>query len=226
MIHAPGRAAGAVARLVPALQARGLAITDAESPDLDGGSTLLISTPVDWMRLGVWLAPWRVARGARLIVISRMGAHPDARAAGLRDLWRLEEHARVSLIPTLTLRLGPLVSKESPFWTRLAAHPRLGDEARRLVMPVLEEDALTAMERALREAHPAEGWFEVVGPDARSLGEWAEIAAARGPAEPDPAGAWEPDLEELAEHRLCEPEIWQERFDVRARSVIDWAGTA
>ena len=33
-------------------------------------------------------------------------------------------------------------------------------------------------------------------------------------------------LEELAEHRLCEPEIWQERFAVRARSVIEWAGAA
>jgi hypothetical protein len=226
MIHAPGAAHGAMARLVPALKARGLAITDAESPDLEGGATLLISTPVDWMRLGVWLAPWRVARGARIVVVSRVGAHPDARAAGLRDLWRLEEYARVSLIPTLTLRLAPLVSKQSPFWTQLAANPRLGAEARQLVMPVLEEDALGALERALREERPAEEWFEVVGPDARSLEEWAAIASRGGTPGTAVAGAWEPEIEELAEHRLCEPELWQERFAVRARSVIQWAGAA
>ena len=226
MIHAPGVAQGAMARLVPALKARGLEISADESPDLEGGSTLLMTTPVDWMRLGVWLAPWRVARGARLIVVSRIGAHPDAKAASLQDLWRLEEYARVSLIPTLTFRLAPLVSKQSPFWMRLAARPKFGPEARQLVMPVLEEDAVTALERALREERPSEDWYEVVGRDARSLEEWAGIASTGAAAAPDATVPWEPEIEELAEHRLAEPEIWQERFGIRARSVIDWAGAA
>jgi len=224
MIHAPGAVEGAMARLLPALAARGLEIADTPAPDFSGGSTLLVSTPVDWMKLGVWFAPWRVARGARIVVVSRVGAHPDARAAGLQDLWRLEEYARVSLVPTLTLRLGPLVSAASPFWTRLAGRPKLGDASRAVVMPLLEEDAVIALERVLRETQPAEGCFEVVGTDARSLAEWSELAAAGGVAAPADGGTWEPPIEELVEHRLCEPEHWQERFGVTARSVIRWAG--
>lgn len=227
MIHLAAPAQGALARLLPALAARGLAPGDDPAPDFEGGSTLLISTPVDWMKLGVRFAPWRVARGARVVVVSRVGAHPDAQAAGLQDLWRLEEYARVSLVPTLTLRLAPLVSRESPFWTTLAGRPKLGPEGRALVMPVLEEDALSALERALREPEPSEGWYEVVGPEARSLEEWSELAAGgRTGGGTAAAPAWEPDREELLEHRLSEPALWQERFGVRARSVVKWAAGA
>ncbi len=227
MIHAPGlgneAATGAPARMIAALRARGLEIHDSPEPARDGPVTLLISTPVDWMRLGVRFAPWLVRRGARVVVLSRIGAHPDARAPGLRDLWRLEEYARVSLVPTLVLRFGPLVARESPFWMRLRSRPRLGPEGRHPVMPVLEEDAVTALERALREERPGEGWFEVVGPEARSLAEWAEIAAPSGPGAPEGAGGWEPPVEELTEHRLSEPEPWQERFAIPAQRVTAWA---
>jgi len=220
MIHLAGPAEGAVARLLAALVARGLVLAEGAAPDFDGGSTLLLSTPVDWMKLGVRFAPWRVARAARVVVVSRVGAHPDAVSAGLRDLWRLEEYARVSAVPTLTLRLAPLVGRESPFWRQLASRPKLRDEARAVLMPVLETDALAALDRVLQKPDANEGWYEVVGPEARSLEEWAELAAASGTA---PGGSWEPELAELAEHRLSEPALWQERFHLKAHSVVQWA---
>lgn len=226
MIHAPCAHAGATSRILEGLTRRGLELSNGDSPGREQGATLLLWTPVDWMRLGVWLGLWRAARGARLVVLSRVGSHPDARARSLRDLWQLEEHARVSLIPTLVLRLGPLVGEQSPFWLQLGSRPRLRAEGRSVVMPVLEEDALAAVECALREPHPAEGWYEIIGPDARALDEWAEIAGGLGGSPTAVAGTWEPALDELVEHRLSEPEIWQERFGVAARSVVEWARKA
>ena len=225
MIHAPTVPTGSTARLLDALRARGLAMTDAASPRPDEESpTLILTPPVDWMALGVRMAPWRVARGARILVLSRLGAHPDAVAPGLQELWRLEEYARVSLIPTLTLRFGPLVAADSPFWRKLASTPKLGREANAVVMPLLEDDAVQVVARALGETRPAEGWFEITGPEARSLGEWSALAA-RGGARAD-AGDWEPALEELVEHRLAEAEVWQERFGLAAHSVTSWAERA
>lgn len=222
MIHAPAAPSGSTARLLEALRGRGVAMTDAASPrPEEDGPTLLLTTPVDWMALGVRMAPWRVARGARIVVLSRLGAHPDAVAPGLQDLWRLEEYARVSLIPTLTLRFGPLVAAESPFWRKLASAPKLGREVNAVVMPLLEDDALQVLARAVAETRPSEGWFEITGPDARSLGEWSALAG-RGGARAD-AGEWEPPLEELVEHRLAETEAWQERFGLAAHSVAAWA---
>lgn len=223
MIHAPGGATGANARLLAALRARGLAIADTESPGNADGATLLLWTPVDWMQLGVRMAPWRVARGARLIVLSRLGAHPDAIAPGLRDLWRLEEYARVSLVPTMALRFAPLVGKESPFWKKLGGRPKLGRAGNTVLMPVLEDDAVQVLARALTESRPAEGWFEITGPEALSLDEWGEIATRNGALD---AGEWEPPIEELTEHRLSESEIWQTRFGLRAHPVSEWAHRA
>lgn len=220
MIHAPGAPTGSTARLLEALRARGVATTDAESPRSEDGATLLLTTPVDWMALGVRMAPWRVARGARIVVLSRLGAHPDAVSPGLRDLWRLEEYARVSMIPTLTLRFAPLVAADSPFWKKLASQPKLGREASAVIMPVLEEDAVQLLARALAETRPAEGWFEITGPEARSLGEWSALAARGGsPGDVE----WEPALEEMLEHRLAETEVWEQRFGLRAHSVSAWA---
>ena len=220
MIHVPAAPVGGAGRLVAALRARGLELTDQVAPEPGIGATLLLTTPVDWLQLGMWLAHWHVARSCRLLVLSRVGAHPDAVAPGLRDLWRLEEHARVSLIPTLVLRLAPLVAADSPFWLRLR-HARLGPEGRAVVMPVMEEDALQGLESALKESNGGwEGWFEVTGPEARTVAEWAEVAARRGNATSE---AWEPDVEELLEHKLSEPLLWQRRFGVTARSVTSWA---
>jgi len=226
VIHAPAMGSGGAARLIETLRASGVGIEETPQPVLGEPSTLVLTTPVNWMKLGVWMAPWRVARGARLVVLSRIGAHPDARAQELRDLWQLEEYARVSAIPALTLRFAPLVAGESPFWTRLRSRPRLREEGRTVVMPVLEEDALAVLERALGEARPSEDWYEIVGPEARSIDEWIELAVARGGAAAEGAGAWEPPLEELTEHRLCEPQIWQERFGMAAHSVTRWANAS
>ena len=130
----------------------------------------------------------------------------------------------MSGIPTLTLRFAPLVAAESPFWRKLASAPKLGREANTVVMPVLEEDAIQVFARVLGETRPAEGWYEITGPEARSLGEWSALAA-RGGARAD-AGDWEPPLEEMLEHRLAETEVWQERFGLAAHSVTSWAERA
>ena len=49
------------------------------------------------------------APGARVLVLSLLGAHPDARAKRLKALWELEELVRGTAIPNMTLRLAPLV---------------------------------------------------------------------------------------------------------------------
>jgi hypothetical protein len=211
-----------VPRLLEALRSRGHEITEAPAPEPGSGATLLLSTPVDWMKLGVGFARWKVARGVRLLVVSRIGTHPDARAPGLRDLWRLEEYARVSLMPTLALRLAPVVSATSPFWRKLASRPRLGAAGRAVVMPVLESDAVEAMHAALSDRGPWDGWFDVAGTEALTLEQWSEMAA-KGAGGGGDEIAWEPPLEELLEHRLSEPSVWQERYRVRAREVSAWA---
>src|SRR5262249_14430751 len=89
MIHVPGKFEAPVPRLIESLKARGHEVSETESPASGAGATLLLARPVDWMRLGVLFGSWHVARGARILVLSRVGAHPDARAESLRDLWRL-----------------------------------------------------------------------------------------------------------------------------------------
>jgi uncharacterized protein YbjT (DUF2867 family) len=223
MIHVPGGFEPPVPRLVEALKAKGHEISDSVSPTSGPGSTLVLARPVDWMQLGVWFGAWHVARAARILVISRIGAHPDARAESLRELWRLEEYARVSLIPTLVLRLAPLVGESSPFWSRLRSRPRLGATGHSVVMPVLERDVVEAMHAALTRPGTWEGWFDVAGPEARTLSEWSELAGATSGNGAGAGDEWEPPLEELAEHRLSEPDLWQARFGIAAREVAAWA---
>jgi len=67
----------------------------------------------------------REAPDARLLVLSALGAHPDARAPRLKALWDLEEQARGAGRPVLTLRLAPIVGPQSPLWLRLRSRPRL-----------------------------------------------------------------------------------------------------
>ncbi len=225
MIHLLGAMGAPVPRLLEALRARGHEITDEPAPEPGSGATLLLSTPVDWMKLGVGFARWQVARGVRLLVLSRIGAHPDARAPGLRDLWRLEEYARVSLMPTLALRLAPLVGDSSPFWRKVASRPGLGRAARAVVMPVLESDAVEALHAALTDSGPWEGWYDIVGAEALTLEQWSALAAEGRGGGGEEIG-WEPPLEELLEQRLSEASVWQERYRVRAREVSVWAREA
>lgn len=161
------------------------------------------------------------ARRFRVLVLSRLGAHPDAKAATLRRLWRLEEHARKGGAPTLTLRFAPLLGRDSPLWRKLASRPTLVRGGRQLITPVLESDALRTLVRALAEPQPWSGWFEVAGPEVWSLSELVELAARSGIR---PGGAWEPELDEMAEHRLAEAEPWMERFGIDPSSIETLVG--
>lgn len=204
-----------VARLAEQLAARASVVTRGSD-----------SIPLTWM-LGADddLAATRVAGIAerdRILVVSWIGAHPDARANVLRRLWALEEQCRASALPTLTLRLGPLAGPESPLWQKLA-HVKPGHRlARRPVHPVLESQVVEVIERALVGAIAWSGWQEIGGPDIMTLGDCAEHArSARTGAQ----GEWEPDLEALAEQRLIEPEVWARWSGIEPRSVLSEAAT-
>jgi uncharacterized protein YbjT (DUF2867 family) len=202
--------------------------SDAAPPEQQEDAATLVLGPgveLDELALGVLLGAWRRARGARVLVLSLIGAHPDARAGRLRNLWRLEEWARGSGLPVLTLRLAPLVGPASPLWLRLRSRPRLPRAGRRPLNPVDEADALETLSLALAGRALWEGWYEIAGPEALSLGDLAELARAAGPAAQ--RGDWEPPLEELAEHRLSESEPWARHFGVSPGAITsrarEWA---
>jgi uncharacterized protein YbjT (DUF2867 family) len=162
------------------------------------------------------------SRPFRVLVLSRLGAHPDARAATLRRLWRLEEHVRGGGAPTLTLRTAPLVGPGTPLWRHLRRRPALPAGGRKLVNPVHEPDVVESLARALEGRVPWRGWYELAGPDAVTLAELRDRAAALGG--PAAEGAWEPSLEELSEHRLAECEPWATDFGIRPTPLAAWAG--
>ncbi len=151
-------------------------------------------------------------RACRVLVLSRLGAHPDARHGALRALWQLEERARAAAWPVLTLRFAPLVGPGAPFWNRLRTNPALPGEGRKLLNPALEADAIETLCRALDGRAAWEGWYEVAGPEVWSLEELRTLAGAAGRG-PD-AGAWEPPLAELAEHKLAESRPWCAHFGI------------
>lgn len=187
-------------------------------PEVPGPVVYPVSdaTPFDEL---VKRAEARTDRPTHLLVLSRLGAHPDARHPALRRLWSLEEGARASGLPTLTLRFAPLVGPASPFWLRLRSRPALPRGGRQLVHPVAESDAVETLRRALAGAAAWAGWYEVAGPEAWTLAELRDLAAAAGPGS-DP-GAWEPALEEIAEHRLAECEPWAAQFGIAPSHVAD-----
>jgi uncharacterized protein YbjT (DUF2867 family) len=224
VIHAYGQPDPPVPRLLAAVAARGHEVGPA-GPPKGRGSTLVLGGggTLDPMALGVLLGAWRTAAGARVLVLSRIGAHPDARAPGLRTLWRLEEHARASGLPVLTLRLAPLLGPASPLWLKLREGPRLPRKGRQLLNPVAESDAVETIVRALEGRVAWDGWYEVAGPEALSLAELAELA--RGAGAPGPAGEaeWEPPLRELEEQRLSESGPWCQQFGLAPRRIRDLA---
>jgi uncharacterized protein YbjT (DUF2867 family) len=175
------------------------------------------------MALGVLLGAWRTAPGARVLTLSLIGAHPDARARRLRQMWEVEERARDSGMAALTLRLAPMVGPESPFWLRLRSAPRLPKSGRQPLNPVCEDDVVETIDRALKGPAEWEGWYELAGEEVLTLAELAALAAACGPALPRGAGAWEPPLDELAEQRLSEAAAWRDHFGLTPGQVSERA---
>lgn len=217
MIVVPGTLGAPAARL---LAGCGESVHDAATgvPPGDGPVTLAVSDGAfvfDFAGLVRAIAP----RPFRVLVLSRLGAHPDARTPSLQRLWRMEEHVRGGGVPTLTLRLAPLLGPESPLWTKLRTQPALPRGGRTQLNPVAERDAVTTLVRALADEQPWRGWFEVAGERIWTLGELRELArdAGRGAD----AGAWEPSLEEMLEHRLAESAPWRERFAITPTPIED-----
>ncbi len=157
----------------------------------------------------------------RVLLLSRLGAHPDARADTLRRLWRLEEHVRGGGAPTLTLRLAPLVGPETPFWRKLRSRPSLPAGGRKLVNPVAERDAVETIQRALDGRGPWRDWYEVAGSETLSLAELRDLASRTAGGT---NGEWEPSLDEIAEHRLAEHEPWASAFRLEPTPIAACAG--
>jgi len=162
------------------------------------------------------------SRSFRVLVLSRLGAHPDARCPSLQRLWRLEEHVRAGGAPTLTLRFAPLVGPDTPLWRKLRSRPSLPNGGRKLVNPVAEADAVETLLRALDGRGPWRNWYEVAGAEAVTLAELRDLAS-RTTGETKGA-AWEPPLEEIAEHRLAESEPWASEFGITPTPLGAWAG--
>ncbi len=162
------------------------------------------------------------AASARVLVLSAVGAHPDGPIARWRQLWELEELARASGRPVLTLRLAPMLGPQSPLWLRLRSRPSGRGLAGRPFNPVLEEDVIETVTRALEGRASWEGWYDVAGSEALTVPELVSLAAQTPRLEPE-AGAWEPPLAELRELGLVESEPWAEHFGIAPGRITERA---
>ncbi len=212
MIVVPGPLDPPADRLLAAVEARGLGATMTVQtlPPGEEPVTVAVSSGPFVFDFAALVAALR--RPFRVLMLSRLGAHPDARAAALQRLWWLEEHVRGGGVPTLTLRFAPLLGPGAPLWQRLRSRPHLPRGGRQLVNPALESDAVETLVRALDGRAAWSGWYEVAGPEAWTLAELRDLAAAAG--RDRDRGAWVPTLEEIAEHRLAEAGPWIEHFGV------------
>jgi len=204
--------APALARLTAALVARGHSIDRGAST---GGASTWVVGPAEDPESAEEIAG-RSATGDRILVLGWIGVHPDARAETLHKLWALEESCRATPLPTLALRLGPLVGPASPLWGALAATPPAGRLARKLVHPAVESDVIETLDRALAGAIAWQGWHELGGPDVLDLAELSALARAAGRGRD---GEWEPDRDAIMEQRLIEPELWARWAGITLTSV-------
>ena len=226
MIHVFGTPDPPIPRLIAALAGRGHALARTPDAKPSGAATLVLGAEksLDPLALGVLAGAWRKTGHARLLVLSALGAHPDARAPRLRRLWELEESARGLGLPVLVLRLGALIGPDSPLWRKLRSRPRLPHGGRTLVQPVAELDVLEALERALDGRAAWKGWYEVAGSEPLTLAELAALAAGGARDHASLAGgAWEPPLDEMNEHRLAEAEPWLSHFQLTPHPIREEA---
>lgn len=221
MIHLFAAPDPPIPRLASALAARGHRLVAERGREPGESSTLVLGsgTGLDPLALGLLLGGWRKAPRARVLMVSALGVHPDARARRLRNLWELEEVLRGSQMPSLVVRLAPLAGRDSPFWRKLRSRPRLGKLGNALVQPVAESDVIDTLDRALAGQVEWDGWYELAGPDVFSLSELVELAAGSGPALASHEGEWEPPLEEIAEHRVAETAPWTGHFGITPRPL-------
>lgn len=198
-------------RLLAALAKRGATVLESPEalPEGDEPVTLALSTGPFVLNL-LALVRSLGRRPFRVLMLSRLGAGPQARSATLQRLWRIEEHVRRSGAPALTLRFAPLVGLHSPLWNKLRNRPLLLSGGGVRLEPVAESDALLTLERALAEPAPWSGAWEVAGARVWTLRELRELASAAGRVRE--RGAWEPSLDEMAEHRAASGAAWAERF--------------
>lgn len=220
MIHVPvPPPPGSVAdRLLRALADRGRAAGP-------GPGTLLVCPAPEQSVPGpaAWLRAAPGAAAERLLVVTRLGTHPDAEAPRLRECWALEEAARASGLPVLVLRLGPVLGPRSPLWAHLGAGPGFPRRGAKLINPVAEEDVVETLARALDGRAAWEGWYEVAGPETWTLAELAELARASGAPRGGPGAGWEPPLAEIEEHRLAEAGPWLGHFGLEPRPLAERA---
>ena len=228
---APPRRGSAGDRLLRSLAQRGHTVTDAASPSTAVATLFVCPAPDEPAPdLRSWRAAHAQITAPRLLVVTRLGTHPDATHPRLRECWALEEAARGAGLPLLVLRLGPLLGPQSPLWSRLRSAPSLPRGGAKLLGPVAESDVVETLDRALRGRAEWEGWYEVAGLEVWSLAELAALAREAGPALPAGSGAWEPPVDELEEHRLADAGPWLEHFGMEPRPVAaqarDWAHAA
>lgn len=217
MIVVPGQVDAPADRLLAALVPLGLPapVTAEALPPGDEPVTLVISAgPFVFDFAGMVAA---VRRPFRVLMLSRLGAGPEAKAPALRRLWRLEEHVRGGGAPTLTLRFAPLLGPRAPLWNQLRSRPALPRGGRQLLNPVLESDAVETIARALDGRAAWRGCHEVAGPEVWSLAGLRDLAADAGPAlRPR---AWEPSLDEMAEHQPAASGPWSAHFGIAPRPI-------
>jgi uncharacterized protein YbjT (DUF2867 family) len=221
---APPRRGSTGDRLLRALARRGHAVGDAASPST-GAATLFVCPAPDEPApdLRTWRAAHAQITAPRLLLVTRLGTHPDAMHPRLREGWALEESARGTGLPALVLRLGPVLGPESPLWRRLRSAPPLPSGGAKLLNPVAEADVVETLDRALSGRAEWSGWYEVTGHEVWSLAELADLAREAGPPLPPGSGGWEPPLAELEEHRLAEAGPWLEHFGMSARPLGEQA---
>jgi uncharacterized protein YbjT (DUF2867 family) len=219
----PGPLGEAAERLLAAVATHGhVVVCEGESlpPEAEAVTLIVADGPMVFDFLGFVRSLGE--RRFRVLMLSRLGSHPDAREPSLQRLWRLEEHVRAGGAPTLTLRFAPLVGPATPLWKKLRSRPALPNGGRQRLNPVAEIDAVETLLRTLDGRAPWQGWYEVAGSETVTLAELRELARRTPGA--TAGGAWEPTLDELAEHRLAESEPWAADFGITPTPLAAWCG--